>query len=162
MKKDAFVATLVGLGIVVAIVVGVFYSSVERFEEDESDDDEVPPAPETFDPDPSDSDSDSENEMNDENDESEDPSRGRGGRAAGDGPSAEGQPQPTRAGSKYLEGGRELMSMMYEDIDDTRAKVGVVRGKSVAEEEEWWKVMPRPALEQDFEIDSLARDFAPF
>lgn len=155
MKKETIVATLVGLAIIVALVVVVFYSPVrERFEEggDDGDDiaEEVPPAPEMFDPDPSDSDADS--------DADDDPSRGRGGREA-DG----GQPKATTAGSKYYEGGRELMKMTYEDDEDPPEGFdGNVRGKSVAEEDEWWKVMPRPALEQEFDSESLARDFAPF
>lgn len=157
MKNVA--TTLVGLAVIVAIVaivVVVLYSPVrERFEEGDDDDneeEEVPPAPETFDPDPSDSDAS-------DDDVSED-------RANDD----VSQPKATTAGSRYYEGGRELMKMTYDDDEEPPegfdgngpARVGVVRGKGVAEEDEWWKVMPRPALEQEFDSESLARDFAPF
>lgn len=179
MKNVA--TTLVGLAVIVAIVaiVVVMYSPVrERFEE--GDDEEVPPAPETFDPDPSDSDASDASD----DDVSDDPSRRRGSRADDDGEDRandDGQPKATTAGSKYYEGGRELVKMTYDDEDgedgedgeydedppegfdgNRPARVGVVRGKGVAEEDEWWKVMPRPALEQEFDSESLARDFAPF
>lgn len=180
MKKETIVATLVGLAIIVALVIVIFYSPVrERFEEgdgdaeEEEEEEEVPPAPEMFDPDPSDSeaseagdDEDSEDRAGDD-EAGEDPSRRRGDRA-NEVSEADVQPKATTAGSRYYEGGRELMKMTDEfaapeGFDGNRpARVGVVRGKSVAEEDEWWKVMPRPALEQEFDSESLARDFAPF